>query len=43
MHLSRYGKHMFFMGEHIKNINKTTVEFILLQFIELVSQSLTHW
>lgn len=27
----------FFTGEHIKNINKTTVEFILLQFIDLVS------
>lgn len=36
-HLSRYGKHMFFTREHIKNINKTTVEFILLQFIELIS------
>lgn len=27
----------FFTGEHIKNINKTTEEFILLQFTELIS------
>lgn len=27
----------FFTGEHIKNINKTTAEFILLQFTELIS------
>lgn len=32
----------FFTGDCIKNINKTRVEFILLQFIALISQSLTH-